>query len=98
MGFGDRFKDLARQAKGAVAEHSEQLQGAVEAAGVAADQKTRGKHSATIAKYGRKASDAIEKIAAGAALAGAAPAGAEAGSAETQGPVGAAEPETRGGA
>jgi antitoxin protein of toxin-antitoxin system len=63
LGLSDKFKDLTKQAKEAVAEHREQLQDAVEAAGVAADQKTRGKHTAKIAKFGQKATDAIDKFA-----------------------------------
>jgi hypothetical protein len=65
MGLGDKFKDLAKQAQGTVAEHKEQIHDAVEAASVAADRKTRGKHTDKIAKMGQKAGDAIDKFAAG---------------------------------
>ncbi len=63
MGLGDRFKDIKKQAQDAVAEHKDKIQEAVEVASVAADQKTRGKHTTRIAKFGQKASDAVDKIA-----------------------------------
>jgi antitoxin protein of toxin-antitoxin system len=62
MGLGDKFKDLAKQAQGSVVEHKEQLQGAVEAAGVAADRKTKGRHTDKIARMGQKASDALDRL------------------------------------
>jgi hypothetical protein len=66
MGFKDRFNDLAKQAKDAVAEHQEQIHEAVEHVSVAADEKTHGKYTAKIAKVGEKASAAVDKIGAGA--------------------------------
>jgi hypothetical protein len=63
MGLGDRFKDMKKQAQGAVAENKEKIQEAVEVASLAADRKTRGKHTARIAKFGQKANDAVDKIA-----------------------------------
>lgn len=63
MGLGDKFKEIKQQAQGAVAEHKEKIQDAVEVASVAADQKTRGKHTVRIAKFGQKASDAVDKFA-----------------------------------
>jgi hypothetical protein len=62
MGLGDKFKDLAKQAQESVAEHKEQLQGAVEAVGVAADRKTKGRHTDKIARMGQKASDALDRL------------------------------------
>jgi hypothetical protein len=62
MGLGDKFKNLARQAQDSVAEHKDQLQGAVEAVGVAADRKTKGRHSDKIARMGQKASDALDRL------------------------------------
>jgi hypothetical protein len=62
MGLGDKFKDLAKQAQDSVAEHKEQLQGAVEAVGVAADRKTKGRHTDKIARMGQKASDALDRL------------------------------------
>jgi hypothetical protein len=62
MGFGDKFKDLAKQAQDAVAEHKEQIHDAVDAVGVAADRRTHGKYTAKIAKMGEKAGDAVEKL------------------------------------
>jgi hypothetical protein len=69
MGFGDKFKDLAKQAQEAVAERKDQIAGAVDRASVAADQRTGGKYSEKIAKAGQKATGVVEK------LAGDAPAG-----------------------
>jgi hypothetical protein len=62
MGLGDKFKDLAKQAQESVVEHKEQLQGAVEAVGVAADRKTKGRHTDKIARMGQKASDALDRL------------------------------------
>jgi hypothetical protein len=62
MGLGDKFKDLAKQAQDSVAEHKEQLQGAVEAASVAANRKTKGRHTDKIARMGQKASDALDRL------------------------------------
>jgi hypothetical protein len=62
MGLGDTFKDLAKQAQGAVAEHKDQIRETVDAVGVAADRKTGGKHTAKIAKMGQTANDAIDKF------------------------------------
>ncbi len=63
MGLGDKLRDLSKQAQDAVAEHKDQIHEAVDAAGVAADRKTRGKHSAKIAKVGQKAGAAIDHLA-----------------------------------
>ncbi len=62
MGLTDKFKDIAKQAQGAVAEHKDQIHDAVDAAGVAVDRKTKGKHTDKIAKFGEKAGDAIDKL------------------------------------
>ena len=62
MGLGDKFKNLAKQAQDSVVEHKEQLQGAVEAVGVAADRKTKGRHTDKIARMGQKASDALDRL------------------------------------
>jgi hypothetical protein len=63
MGFGDKLKDLRKQAQEAVAEHRDQIEGAVGAVGVAANAKTRGKHTQRIAKFGEKATNALDKFA-----------------------------------
>jgi hypothetical protein len=63
MGFGDKFKDLAKQAQDAVAERKEQISGAVDRATVVADQRTGGKYSEQIAKAGQKATGVVEKLA-----------------------------------
>jgi MT0933-like antitoxin protein len=65
MGFGDKLKDLREQAQETVAEHRDQIKDAVETAGVVANQKTRGKHAAQIAKFGEKATQAVDKFATG---------------------------------
>ena len=61
MGLGDKFKDLARQAQGAVGSTRADPRGS-RVVGVAADRKTGGKHTAKIAKMGQKAGDAIDKF------------------------------------
>jgi hypothetical protein len=62
MGLGDKFKNLAKQAQESVAEHKDQIHEAVDAVSVAADRKTHGKHTAKIAKFGQKATDAVERL------------------------------------
>jgi hypothetical protein len=61
MGFGDKFKDLAKQAQEAVAERKEQITEVVDRASVAADQRTGGKYTDKIAKFGQKAEQVVEK-------------------------------------
>jgi hypothetical protein len=63
VGLGDKLKDLSKQAQDAVAEHSDQIHDALDAASLAADRKTGGKHSAKIAKAGQKAGEAIDHLA-----------------------------------
>jgi hypothetical protein len=99
MGFGDKFKDLAKQAQDAVAERKEQITEAVDRASVAADARTGGKYSDRIAKVGKKAEQVVEKLSgdreAGADAAGADAAGADAagaGGASAEPPAAAAEP------
>jgi MT0933-like antitoxin protein len=62
MGLRDRLTDLREQAQGAVSEHKDQIQNAMESAGAAVDQKTHGKYTDKIMKFGQKASDAVEKF------------------------------------
>jgi len=62
MGIGDKFKDLAKQAQDAVAEHRDQIHDAVDAASVAANQKTKGKYTDKIAKFSQKAANAVDKV------------------------------------
>jgi hypothetical protein len=62
MGLRDKLTGLRDQAQEAVAEHKEQIQGAMETAGAAVDRKTHGKYTDKIAKYGQKASDAVENL------------------------------------
>ena len=62
MGFGDKFKDLAKQAQEAVADRKEQITEVVDRASVAADQRTGGKYTDKIAKFGQKAEQVVEKV------------------------------------
>jgi MT0933-like antitoxin protein len=77
MGLGDKFKQLTKQAQDLAVEHREQLHDAVDVASVAADRRTRGKHSAKIAKAGDKAAAAIDRFGAGEGTAAGAPAGVD---------------------
>jgi translation elongation factor EF-Ts len=63
MGLGDKFKNLTKQAQDAVVEHKDQIHDAVDRASVAADQQTRGKYTAKIAKVGQKTGEAVDKFA-----------------------------------
>jgi MT0933-like antitoxin protein len=62
MGLKDKLTDLRQQAQQAVAEHKDEIQGAVETAGATVDQKTHGKYTDKILKYGQKANTAVEKF------------------------------------
>ena len=62
MGLGDKFKNLAKQAQDSMADHKDQLQGAVEAVSVATDRKTKGRHTDKIARMGQKANDALDRL------------------------------------
>ena len=62
MGLRDKLTNLREQAQEAVAEHKDQIQGAMESAGAAVDQKTHGKYTDKIAEYGKKASDAVGRF------------------------------------
>jgi MT0933-like antitoxin protein len=62
MGLRDKLTGLREQAQEAVAEHKDQIQNAMENAGATVDRKTHGKYTDKIAKYGQKASDAVENF------------------------------------
>ncbi|MGN6868064.1 MAG: antitoxin [Solirubrobacteraceae bacterium] len=62
MGLRDRLTGLREQAQEAVAEHKEQIQDTMETAGSVVDRKTHGKYTDKIAKYGKKATDAVENF------------------------------------
>jgi len=62
MGLRDKLTDLRKQAQEAVAEHKDEIHGAVETAGAAVDQKTHGKYTDKILKYGQKTTNAVEKF------------------------------------
>jgi translation elongation factor EF-Ts len=70
MGLGDTFKDLAKQAQEAVAQHKDEIHDAVDRASVAADQKTHGKYTDKIAKVSQKAGEAVDKVSGGDGRAG----------------------------
>ncbi len=63
MGFGDKFKDLKKQAQKSVAEHRDQIDDAVGVVGMTVDKKTKGRHTQRIAKFGQKTSQAVDKFA-----------------------------------
>ena len=62
MGLRDKLTGLREQAEEAVVEHKDQIQNAVETAGGVVDRKTHGKYTDKIAKYGQKATDAVENF------------------------------------
>lgn len=82
MGFGDKFKDLRKQAQEAVAEHKQEIHNAVDVVSAAADEKTKGKYTDKIAKFNQKAAGAVDKAAATDAEGGAADADATNGAAD----------------
>lgn len=62
MKFGDKLKDLRKQAQDAVAENREKIHDAVDVVGTTVDQKTGGKHTAKIAKFGEQAGAAVDRF------------------------------------
>jgi hypothetical protein len=62
MGLTDRLKDLKGKAEEAVAEHSEQIRGAVEKTATAADQRTGGKYHERIQQAGAKADNLVRSV------------------------------------
>jgi hypothetical protein len=60
--FGDKLKDLRKQAQDAVAENREKIHDAVDVASTTVDQKTGGKHTAKIAKFGEQAGAAVDRF------------------------------------
>lgn len=62
MGLRDKLTGLRDQAQETVAVHKDQIQNAMETAGEAVDRKTHGKYTDKIAKYGQKATDAVENF------------------------------------
>ncbi|MGH2889095.1 MAG: MFS transporter [Solirubrobacteraceae bacterium] len=81
MGFGDRFKGIAQQAKGKAADNREKIQGAVDAASAAANQKTHGKYADRLMKVSQKTGSALDKLADGAEADTGATSGPESGTA-----------------
>jgi hypothetical protein len=92
MGFSDKLKEMREKAQQSAAEHREQLHDAIDAAGVAANQKTRGRHAARIAKFGDKAGSALDKFAGSEDAAGAAGAAATGDAPASEGPPATAPP------
>lgn len=64
MGFGDRLKELRDQAQQAVAENKDKIQGAVQAVGQVANERTEGRYADKIAKVGERVSEGVERLAA----------------------------------
>ena len=62
MKFGDKLKDLRKQAQDAVAENREKIHDAVDVVSTTVDQKTGGKHTAKIAKFGQQAGAAVDRF------------------------------------
>ncbi|MFZ0386657.1 MAG: antitoxin [Solirubrobacteraceae bacterium] len=62
MKFGDKFKDLRKQAQDVVAENREKIHDAVDVVSTTVDQKTGGKHTAKIAKFGEQAGAAVDRF------------------------------------
>jgi hypothetical protein len=60
--FGDKLKDLRKQAQGAVAENRDRIHDAVDVVSTTVDQKTGGKHTAKIAKFGEQAGAAVDRF------------------------------------
>jgi antitoxin protein of toxin-antitoxin system len=60
--FGAKLKDLRKQAQDAVTENREKIHEAVDVVSTAVDQKTGGKHSAKIAKFGEQADAAVDRF------------------------------------
>lgn len=58
----DKFKDLRKQAQDAVAENREKIHDAVDVVSTTVDQKTGGKHTAKIAKFGEQAGAAVDRF------------------------------------
>jgi hypothetical protein len=62
VGFGDKFKDLRKQAQDAVAGNRDKIHDAVDVVSTTVDQKTGGKHTAKIAKFGEQAGAAVDRF------------------------------------
>jgi hypothetical protein len=60
--FGDKLKDLRKQAQDAVAENRDKIHEAVDVVSTTVDQKTGGKHTAKIAKFGEQADAAVDRF------------------------------------
>lgn len=65
MGFGDKFKGIAQQAKEKAAENRDKIQDAVDAASAAANQKTHGKYANKLMKVSQKTGSALDRLATG---------------------------------
>ncbi len=62
MTFGDKLKDLRKQAQDAVADNRDKIHDAVDVVSTTVDQKTGGKHTAKIAKFGEQAGAAVDRF------------------------------------
>lgn len=63
MGLSDKLKTFGDRAKESAAENRESISSAVEAAGVLADKRTRGRYSDKIAKAASMTEAAVERFA-----------------------------------
>jgi hypothetical protein len=93
MGLSDKLKDLTKKAQEAAVEHQDQLQQAVETAGVVADRRTGGRYRTQIAKAGQKASAMVDSLAAKDDASGSAPPAGPGQSAPAPGPAGSTPTE-----
>ena len=62
MKFGDKLKDLRKQAQDAVADNRDKIHDAVNVVSNTVDQKTGGKHTDKIAKFGEQAGAAVDRF------------------------------------
>jgi hypothetical protein len=60
--FGDKLKDLRKQAQDAVADNRDKIHDAVDVVSTTVDQKTGGKHTAKIARFGEQAGAAVDRF------------------------------------
>jgi hypothetical protein len=63
MGLSDTVKNLRKKAEETAVEHKDQIHGAVQKAGEAADRSTKGKYHDKIVKAGDAAQGYVDKLA-----------------------------------
>jgi hypothetical protein len=62
MALTDRLKELRKKAEDTAVEHKDQIHEAVQKAGTAADQRTRGKYHDRIEKAGAKVETFVDRL------------------------------------